>query len=206
MHNVRPVGSRLRLAAAVAILAAIPGAASAQTTLNFGTAGGFGNLQCVNNGAVVNLASYGGFNFAGLRSAQPVQFTGGCAATNSGLGTSATITALGGTAFNFQSARFADAFPTGGTTITLSGFLGATSVFSNTLTLGSSVGAGLLFTNTNSGAIDRLMIMQTGNDPFLIDDFTTQAAVSTVPEPGTWALLAVSLVALVPFARRKKQV
>lgn len=207
MHGKQVRHTLVRLTATALLGAIVSSSAFAQSTLNFGTAGGFGNLQCLSGTSTVNFANYGGFAFTGLRSAQPSQFTGGCAATNSGLTANASIMAIGGSAFTFQSARFADAFPSGATAITLSGFLGATQVFSNTVTLGSSVGAGLLFTNTSVGAIDRLTIMQTGNDPFLIDDFSTSAVVSTVtPEPSTWFLLAASLAILAPIAARRKRV
>ena len=194
-------------AAVATLLASVPAIASAQA-LNFGTPGGFGNLSCLDGTTAINLASYSGFSFGGLRISQPSQFTGKCAASNSGLTTNASITALGGGSFTFESARFADAFPSGSTAIMLRGFLGATQVFSNTLSLGSSVGAGTLFTNTTVGAITRLDIVQTGTDPFLLDDFATSSAVvvTATPEPGTWALFAAGLALMIPLARCKRRV
>ena len=207
MKHTRYRSVTMGAAAMMALLASAPATGFAQNTLNFGTPGGFGNLSCLDSGNPVNLLSYGGFSFAGLRIAQPSQFTGKCAASNSGLTTSASVTAIGGSSFAFQSARFADAFPSGGTAVTLSGFLGGKQVFSNMLTLGSSVGAGTLFTNTSTGNIDRLDILQTGNDPFLLDDFTTNGSVSATvaPEPASWAMLALGLGVMIPLARRKRK-
>lgn len=190
-------------AAAMSALATTPASGLAQTTLSFGTPGGFGGLQCVNGANPVDLASYGGFAFNGLRSAQPSGFAGQCTASNSGLTTSAFVTAIGGGAFNFQSARFASAFPTAGTTVTVTGLSNGNQVFQNTLTLGTSVGAGTLFQTVGTNAITRLEITQTGANPFVLDDFTTGPA-SVVPEPGTWVLLGGGLALLVPFARRRR--
>lgn len=206
----RPLRHRSRVAALlVAAVFGVPSVLAAQTTtVDFGTPGGFGGLQCLVGGAPITFPGpISGLLFNGLRTAL---VGGGCVASNSGLTTTAFVTsAMAGGTFSFRSAEFAGAFSM--TDVQLVGSLGGATVFTQTLAgLPNGQTSTSLFTNTSLGAIDRLQITAVGasaaDQPFIVDNFTfAPAGAAVVPEPTTVVLLGAALAMTVPLVRRRRR-
>lgn len=187
----------MQLLAAGIALAASVGANAAVLDFESGLGGGFSwsNFDTLNgssipgsgykNGAV--SGSYVAFN----RFANP-----------------ATLSSF--SSFVFNGAYFAGAW-NNGLSITVNGFLGGVQTLSETF----QVNTGSPLWKAFGWNVDRLTFSSFGGTPqpglggsgahFAMDNFTYNEVLSPVPEPETYAMLAVGLGLMGAFARRRKQ-
>lgn len=200
-HRLRSASSWLFAAVAVGLT---PSAGQAQvTTLTFGTPSAFCSQF---NGSPTT--PFGGLFFTNF---SRVLVGGECGISNSAFGgVPASISAASGSAFSFRSANLAGAFST--TDITITGFLGGMTVFTQALGgLPNGQTSTTFFTNPSTNAIDRLEFSITGgntaNRPLFVDNFTFAVAqVTVVPEPATLALMGTGLLGVfgAAFVRRAR--
>ncbi len=123
-------------------------------------------------------------------------------------GTSASLASF--SSFVFNGAYFAGAW-NNGLSITVNGFLGGVQTLSETFLVSTNAPLWRSFGWT----VDSLTFSTAGGTPapglngagthFAMDNFTYNEVLSPVPEPETYAMLAVGLGLLGAFARRRKQ-
>jgi hypothetical protein len=94
-----------------------------------------------------------------------------------------------------------------GTSYSFVGSLLGSSVFTQAFTP-TAVDAFQTYLSTSAQNIDQLVITGTpgaGTTSFNIDNISVTATTSTIPEPGTWALLGTGLLAVGGVAARRKR-
>ena len=191
---------------AVISTALLVGAASARATVltfdDLPTSGvdvpnGYGGLNWTNFGYLdgVNYPNKSGFQVAAV-SPNNVAFNGG--------GAQATVTSSGGNAFDFTGAYLTAAW-NDGLSVEIQGYLNGVLEYDTTVHPSATAPTFFTFNYLN---VDTLVLMSSGGTPHpgyagpgtqvAIDNFTFTA----VPEPATFALMAVSFIGIAAYRRR----
>ena len=202
----------MRKAFATSILAAcmaLPAAAAAQTVLTFEDIGGGLSIPAPYNGLTFSsfLANFPGSKppggYAnGITSGQRYVFSL----------TGATPTITSATPFTLNGGYFTAGW-LDGLQLRVVGSLGAAQLYDATFSLNTSAPT---YLDLDYAGIDRVAFTTTGGTPvpgftnttsrqFAIDDLAINGPTSSVPEPGTYALLATGLIAIGAVARRRSR-